>query len=1030
MKHKAKSFIAVLLALCLMMSLGVGALADGGNESEISDGNTHGGNTTGGEDLGGGDDPGAPATPKGGDENPDEGEPDPYGGGGEHSISYQNGEGGTVSGPEEAVADAEVTLTVKPNKDYRLKELTVTTGSNETVEVTDNKFIMPDEDVTVSATFAKLYQILSNFSSLNGSVSVSGEGVVTQDGTTMAAAGDTVTLTVTLGDGYALSNESFVFYGSYEPITCNKVSETGNTITYTFEMPEGHVMVTPQFSNKLYSIKTVVSPAGSGSVTVNPTQALPNTKIYLEANAASGFKLENVTITKDDGSGNWNTSEDENGEFFYMPYSDVTIKATFKKVETPEPTTHNITVVKNPAEGGTVTVKVNGEEQTGDTFKAKEGDTVTFTVTPAAGYERGTVAVTNPVDYKSDPEGKYSFKMPTVDVTITVNFKELYAINVTTPDHGTVLTAPAARAAAGTPVTLSAVPDKGYELVGYTVTKDGGGAVTVTNGQFTMPDSAVTVTAAFKKVETEPETHKITVSAPNADIYIVGGADREEGDVVSFTVKPDSGYKVVGVWAGNEKLTAVNGVYSFTMPDNTVAIVVECRPLDWPDWSDWYNIDTWSNSVDGGISVGDDADMALAGSTVTFRVWHNYRYDYYDYDVYVLNDRTGNRVSLDYSAYDDEYSFTMPEDDVTIYVYFDYAGRYTITKDVEGDGSIYVRSSADHGDTVWIEASPNAGQSLTSLRVFYGEPWAYGDKGYYGYWDEAEVKYSTYWDAYYFTMPADDVVVYARFTDGATVDVITGDHGDAKVSSRYAEKGDWVYITAYPDEGYEVDSVTVTDSLGRSVKVTELSYDYFLFTMPGTNVDVKVTFRVKDYDVFYDVSRGDWYYKAVRFVHEKGIMEGTGTHYFSPEADLSRGMLATILYRLEGSPAVSGYSGFADVADTAYYAKAVAWAKANGIVNGVTATAYEPDTAVTREELAAILCRYAAFKGKDTAISYDYLAGFSDANTSHVYARPALNWAVAYDIINGQGNGVLAPRATATRAEVAQVLMNYLEVFD
>lgn len=349
---------------------------------------------------------------------------------------------------------------------------------------------------------------------------------------------------------------------------------------------------------------------------------------------------------------------------------------------------------------------------------------------------------------------------------------------------------------------------------------------------------------------------------------------------------------------------------------------------------------------------------------------------------------------------------------------------------MEGDGSIYVRSSADKGDTVWIEASPNAGQSLTSLRVFYGEPWAYGDKGYYGYWDEADVHYSEYWDAYYFTMPADDVVVYARFTDGATVDVIAGDHGDAKVSSRYAEKGDWVYITAYPDEGYEVDSVTVTDSLGRSVKVTELSYDYFLFTMPGTNVDVKVTFRVKDYDVFYDVSRGDWYYKAVRFVHEKGIMEGTGTHYFSPEADLSRGMLATILYRLEGSPAVSGYSGFADVADTAYYAKAVAWAKANGIVNGVTATAYEPDTAVTREELAAILCRYAAFKGKDTAISYDYLAGFSDANTSHVYARPALNWAVAYDIINGQGNGVLAPRATATRAEVAQVLMNYLEVFD
>lgn len=542
-----------------------------------------------------------------------------------------------------------------------------------------------------------------------------------------------------------------------------------------------------------------------------------------------------------------------------------------------------------------------------------------------------------------------------------------------------------------------------------------------------MPNFDVTITATFKET-TEPVKHLVTASDLHCDVSLPDGNSYAEGQTVDFYVDADRGYEVTSVYLDDSTISLTNhgsGHYSFTMPNKGVWIYAKATAITPP--ADYHRISTYSNDAYGWVSVD---ETAKAGSTVYFRIAHTYSAYNYDYKVYVTNDRTGATVKYDYNSYYDEYSFTMPEDDVTIYVYFDYAGRYSITKDVEGDGSIYVRSSADKGDTVWIEASPNAGQSLTSLRVFYGEPWAYGDKGYYGYWDEAEVKYSTYWDAYYFTMPAHDVVVYARFTDGATVDVITGDHGDAKVSSRYAEKGDWVYITAYPDEGYEVDSVTVTDSLGRSVKVTELSYDYFLFTMPGTNVDVKVTFRVKDYDVFYDVSRGDWYYKAVRFVHEKGIMEGTGTHYFSPEADLSRGMLATILYRLEGSPAVSGYSGFADVADTAYYAKAVAWAKANGIVNGVTATAYEPDTAVTREELAAILCRYAAFKGKDTAISYDYLAGFSDANTSHVYARPALNWAVAYDIINGQGNGVLAPRATATRAEVAQVLMNYLEVFD
>ena len=622
----------------------------------------------------------------------------------------------------------------------------------------------------------------------------------------------------------------------------------------------------------------------------------------------------------------------------------------------------------------------------------------------------------------------YSITMPSQDSVLAARIATYYDVTtVVTPTDGGNVTVQPNSAEAGETITVSANPTSGYDIESLAYTADGGQLTPISGSTFIMPASDVTVTATFKET-TEPVKHLVTASDLHCDVSLPDGNSYAEGQTVDFYVNADRGYEVTSVYLDDSAISLTNhgsGHYSFTMPNKGVWIYATATAITPP--ADYHRISTYSNDAYGWVSVD---ETAKAGSTVYFRIAHTYSAYNYDYKVYVTNDRTGATVKYDYDAYHDRYSFMMPDDDVTICVYFDYVGTYSITKDVEGDGSIYVRSSADHGDTVWIEAAPNAGQSLTSLRVFYGEPWAYGDKGYYGYWDEAEVKYSTYWDAYYFTMPADDVVVYARFTDGATVDVVAGDHGDAKVSSRYAEKGDWVYITAYPDEGYEVDSVTVTDSLGRSVKVTELSYDYFLFTMPGTSVDVKVTFRAKDYDVFYDVSRGDWYYKAVRFVHEKGIMEGTGTHYFSPEADLSRGMLATILYRLEGSPAVSGYSGFSDVADTAYYAKAVAWAKANGIVNGVTATAYEPDTAVTREELAAILCRYAAFKGKDTAISYDYLAGFSDANTSHVYARPALNWAVAYDIINGQGNGVLAPRATATRAEVAQVLMNYLEVFD
>ena len=765
-------------------------------------------------------------------------------------------------------------------------------------------------------------------------------------------------------------------------------------------------------------VMLVVDPS-SHSTDYNTTVANEGDWVTFSVSADTGYELVGKPkVISDEGNSEVTVNDTfEPGQYsFMMPASDVTISAVFQeKAVTPAP--HTITVTSTPAEGGTVTV----DKQT-----AQADETITFTVKPNEGYEIGSITGNVVATPDASEDGKFSFTMPDTDVTITVNFKELYAINVTTPDHGTVLTAPAARAAQGTPVTLSAVPDKGYELVGYTVTKDGGGAVTVTNGQFVMPNSAVTVTATFKKVEIpEPPvvetTHDVHIVNSEGGIVNANPGEAVKDTTIKLTSGSDYRHYFVGykVWTESGKTVTVSND-SFTMPDEDV-YVKGIFKLYQPTL-DWHSIDV-DKPYYSSVTVD---SWAYETETVTFTVDTWYDYDYYSVSVWTDG---GAKVSLS-SLGNDKYSFTMPDDDVTIYVDYSYVGRYSITKDVEGDGSIYVRSSADHGDTVWIEAAPSAGQSLTSLRVFYGEPWAYGDKGYYGYWDEADVHYSEYWDAYYFTMPADDVVVYARFTDGATVDVIAGDHGDAKVSSRYAEKGDWVYITAYPDEGYEVDSVTVTDSLGRSVKVTELSYDYFLFTMPGTSVDVKVTFRAKDYDVFYDVSRGDWYYKAVRFVHEKGIMEGTGTHYFSPEADLSRGMLATILYRLEGSPSVSGYSGFSDVADTAYYAKAVAWAKANGIVNGVTATAYEPDTAVTREELAAILCRYAAFKGKDTAISYDYLAGFSDANTSHVYARPALNWAVAYDIINGQGNGVLAPRATATRAEVAQVLMNYLEVFD
>lgn len=657
------------------------------------------------------------------------------------------------------------------------------------------------------------------------------------------------------------------------------------------------------------------------------------------------------------------------------------------------------------------------------------GATISVRVDVTNGY-RLTRIYYNDNTANTDVSNNSTISMPGKAISFNFEYAKEYSIEYTA-SGGTI--SGKTVAVEGEEVTVAISANTGFEYVADSlkVTQDGGTDVAVINNTFTMPAGDVTITATFKEAtEPDPEPAKYTVSANEGQFSITGTGKYEEGDTVNLTITPNTGYYLYSVRIDGEyKEPGAGGYYTFEMPGHDVSVEVVAKPYS--DWRDWHNIDTYSNSVDGGISV---VSGALEGSTVTFRVWSNFKYDYnYDYRVYVTNDRTGATVKCDYSSYYDEYSFTMPDDDVTISVYFDHVGDYTITKDVEGDGSIYVQSSADYDEKVWITAKPGSGQSLTSLRVFREDYGWYqtSDGKWHGYGkSEVDVEYSEYYDAYYFYMPADDVVVYARFTDGATVTVTSGDHGSAKVSSRYAEKGDWVYITAYPDDGYEVADVTVVDRLGKSVKVTELSSDYFLFTMPGTSVDVKVTFREVDYGYFYDVSRGDWYYEAVRYVYEKGIMEGTSAHYFSPNADLSRGMLATILYRLEGSPNVSSYSSFNDVADTSYYAKAIAWAERNGIVNGVTTERFEPDTAVTREQMAAILCRYADYKGHDTSVSYDYLATFGDSGSSHVYARPALNWAVAHRIINGQGSSVLAPRATATRAEVAQVLMNYLEAYD
>ena len=178
-------------------------------------------------------------------------------------------------------------------------------------------------------------------------------------------------------------------------------------------------------------------------------------------------------------------------------------------------------------------------------------------------------------------------------------------------------------------------------------------------------------------------------------------------------------------------------------------------------------------------------------------------------------------------------------------------------------------------------------------------------------------------------------------------------------------------------------------------------------------------------DQFVDVDEDAWYYDAVVYALDNGLMSGVSEDEFAPNATLTRAMIAQMLYSLEGKPR-TGSAGYADVAFGAWYEDAVAWISSEGLMTGYSDTAFGPDDPVTREQLALILYNYADWAGYDVRGSVS-LGSYIDADSASTWAVEALEWAIDAGLISGRGNGILAPAGTATRAEVAQIFMNFLE---
>lgn len=262
-----------------------------------------------------------------------------------------------------------------------------------------------------------------------------------------------------------------------------------------------------------------------------------------------------------------------------------------------------------------------------------------------------------------------------------------------------------------------------------------------------------------------------------------------------------------------------------------------------------------------------------------------------------------------------------------------------------------------------------------------------------------------------------------------SVDRVSG--GRVTVQPGRADKGDTVTITVYPNDGYELDELVVTDSRSNEIDLDARSATRFTFTMPSGKVTVEASFvreggqTQTPQTTFADVPASAWYYDAVEYVYENGLMSGVSSGWFAPNDTLTRAMLVQTLYAMEGRPAAAS-AGFADVASGDWYASAVNWAAANGVVSGVSETGFGPNNALTREQLALILYRFAQYKGYDVTGTSD-LTAYADGSSVSNWAAEAMSWAVNAGLISGVGGNQIAPTGTATRAQVAQILMNFCE---
>ena len=666
----------------------------------------------------------------------------------------------------------------------------------------------------------------------------------------------------------------------------------------------------------------------------------------------------------------------------------------------------SITITNAPAAEHTVTVTNDGNGTASASHaKAAAGTEIILTVTPANGYHFKEWQVESPAGLVITNN---KFLMPSGDVEVKAIFEKdappaptEFTITVKTDENGTA-SASHAKAVVGTEITLTAMPKEGYHFKEWQVIS---GGVTIKDDKFLMPSANVEVKAIFEEdAPPAPTEHTVTVTSGGNGTASASPAKAAAGTMISLTATPDKGYHLKE-WQVESPAGLVITNNKFTMPDTNVAIKAIFEE-DAPPAPTEFTITV---KTDGNGTASASHAKAVVGTEIRLTATPNKGYHFKEWQV----------ISGGVTIKDDK--FTMPDGNVEVKAIFE--------KDAPPAPPEFIVTFDGNGGTPSVGSMTTTNQKLTSLPSA-SRSGSYSFDGWYTK-KSGGTKITTD------TVFSANTTVYAHwtYTSGGgggynppvtyyTLRFETG--GGSDIPSVREAYNAYIDLSQYVPtwRGHTFIDWYSERSLTNKVSGVYLTKDMTVYA--GWRVDENPNTGANP---FTDVSEKDWFYSDVMFVYENGLMLGTSKALFSPHGTATRGMMATILWRMEGSPAPKGKNSFTDVEAGKWYADAITWTAENGIFAGYGKDKFGPDDPITREQLAAIFYRYADYKGYDLTVKGN-LDTFKDADKITDYAKTAMQWAVGSGLMKGKSGNLLDPQGTATRAEIAAMLHRFIEKYE